>query len=273
MGEAGEKFIQQLSKGFPPDPSVRYTLIGVRIRNDHAAVLGKITRSTSSAPQYYLGKLVLEKGAWKIAEDLLDQRPIDASALEAAIPPVGGAFSHSGSPWKKVPYAGINTKWFKENQIDWKLQATADESFLYIRFESKTPLPAPGTEIPRTDKAEGIPPSPNVMVIRTAGGKNFSLVLSSNPMTRATFDEAGRATSNRFFVQYSFALKNPAGATLFSDSTRDTFDPLIAVQDRFLDPRLPLKCLSVETAGSSIEIKEANSLAKILPYQVATFLR
>lgn len=273
LDEAGKKFINQISKGFPADSSVRYELVGIRIRNNHAAVLGKITRSTSPAPKYYLGKLVLEKGAWKIAEALLNTVPIDASALEAAVPPAGGAFSRAGSPWSRIPYAAINAKWFKPNQVEWKLQATADESFVYIRFEARAPLPAPGTEIPRTDKAKGIPPSPDVMVIRTASGKHFTLVLSSNPMTRATFDKTGHATSNRFFVQYSFVLRNTAGATLFSDGTRDTFDPLIAVHDRFLDLRLPLKCLSIKVPGSRIEIKEANSLAKILPYQVATFSR
>ncbi|HEV2248321.1 MAG TPA: hypothetical protein VGW37_16860 [Terriglobia bacterium] len=269
---AGEKFIQEFSKGFPPDPSVRYMLMGVRIRNDHAAVLGKITRSTSAAPQYYLGKLVLEKGAWKIAEDLLDQEPIDASALEAAVPPAGGAFSLSGSPWSKVPYAATNTKWFKPSDVEWKLQATADESFVYVRFEARAPLPAPGTEI-AAKGTEGIPPSPNVMVIGIGNGKNFSLILGSNPMTHATFDESGRATSNRFFVQYSFTVKDAAGATRFSGSTRDTFAPLIAVHDRFLDLRLPLRSLSVEGAGRGIEIREANSLAKILPYQVGRFSR
>ncbi len=269
---AGEKFIQEFSKGFPPDPSVRYTLMGVRIRNDHAAVLGKITRSTTPAPQYYLGKLVLEKGSWKIAEDLLDQEPIGASALEAAIPPEDGAFSRSGSPWSKIPYAAINTKWFKPSEVEWKLQATADESFVYVRFEARAPLPAPGTEIPAKG-TEGIPPSPNVMVIGIGDGKSYELVLSSNPMTRATFDEAGRATSNRFFVHYSYAVKDGAGATRFSGSTRDTFAPLIAVHDQFLDLRLPLRSLSVEGTGSGIEIREANSLAKILPYQVGRFSR
>ncbi|HET9179715.1 MAG TPA: hypothetical protein VFQ24_15275 [Terriglobia bacterium] len=271
LDEAGEKFIQQFSKGFPPDPAVRYTLMGVRIRNGHAAVLGKITRSTSPAPQYYLGKLVLEKGSWKIAEDLLDQEPIGASALEAAIPPEGGAFSRSGSPWSKVPYAAINAKWFKPSEVEWELQATTDESFVYVRFEARAPLPTPGAELPAKATLKEIPPSPNVMVIRTPNGKNFSIILSSNPMTRATFDEAGRATSNRFFVQYSFTVKNAAGATLFSGSTRDTFDPLIAMHDRFLDLRLPLKSLSVEGPGSGMEIREANSLAKILPYQVGRF--
>lgn len=271
LDAAGKKIIQEFSKGFPPDPSVRYTLMGVRIRNDHAAVLGKITRSTSPAPQYYLGKLVLENGSWKIAEDQLDQQPIGASALEAAMPPEDGSFSRSGSPWSKVQYAAINTKWFKPSEVEWKLQATADESFVYVRFEARAPLPAPGTELPAKGTLKTIPPSPNVMVIRTANGKNFDLLLSSNPMTRATFDEAGRATSNRFFVQYSYTVKDAAGATRFSGSTRDTFAPLIAVHDQFLDLRLPLASLSVGRTGGGIEIREANSLAKILPYQVGRF--
>jgi len=169
-------------------------------------VLGKITDSNSAAPQYYLVKFVLENGSWKIAQDELSEKPIDPSALEAAVPAKDGAFTRAGSPWNKIPYSSANTKWFKENEIDWKMQGTQDESFLYIRFEAKIPLPTPGTEIPPDDAKAfktGAPSAPGAMVIKTAGGKGFNLQIADNPMTRATFDESGRATSNRYFVEYS----------------------------------------------------------------------
>lgn len=271
LHEVNGEALEQFRKGFTADPSVRYEVLGVRTRDVHAAVLGRITDSTSAAPQYYLAKFVLEKGAWKIAQDLTDGEPIDTSALEAAVPPKDGAFSRAGSPWNKVPYATTNTKWFKEKEINWKMQATQDESFLYIRFEAKAPLPAPSTEI-APDEAKsfkGIPSMPDIMVIKTGAGKQFELQVSDNPMTRATFDENGRATSNRYFMEYSFTLRNAARERLFSDGTKDSFDPLIAAEERFVDVRIPLKCLSVDAANSNIEITEADSLSKILPYQVS----
>jgi hypothetical protein len=275
LDEAGEQAVQELGKGFPPDPSVHYELVDVRIRKDRAAVLAKITRSSSTTPQYYLGEFVLENGSWKIGQAELSQEPIETSALEAAVPPTDGAFTRAGSPWNQVPYAVANTKWFKPEQIDWRLQATEDESFLYIRFEAKASLPAPGTEIPADDaKAfKGMPAAPDGMVIKTASGKEFHLVPGANPMTRATFDSTGHATSNRYFVQYSFSIENAGQDTLFSNSTKDSFNPLIVVQDRFFDVKLPLSALGTGPANSGMEIRERNSLAKVLPYQVIRFLQ
>jgi hypothetical protein len=266
------QLLEQLRQGFPPDPSVRYEVRGVKTRGNHAAILGKIV-SSNGPPQYHLVKFILANGSWKIVEEGLNSKPMDPCALEAAVPPKDGAFARAGSPWHKVPYASENTKWFREDQIDWKLKATNDESFVYIRFESRVPLPATGTELPAADAKwpRGIPPSPDVMVIKTATGKQVSVVVGANPMTRATFDEAGRATSNRYFVQYSFSLRDAARETLFSDSTNDTFDPLIAVQDRLVDIRIPLKCLGPDTTSTDIGMSEANSLAKILPYALQRF--
>jgi hypothetical protein len=271
LDDAGEQAVQQFRKGFPPAPSVRYEVAAVRTRGDHAVVLGRITRS-DSAPQYYLAKFVLENGSWKVAEDELSQEPISFSALAAALPTNDGAFILAGSPWNRVPYAATNTKWFKQDQIEWKLQAIEDESFLYVRFEAKASLPTPGNEIPAEDaRARGIPSPPNVMVIKTTTGKEFELVVGANPMTRATFDNTGHAISNRYFVQYSFNVESGERENLFSNGTKDSFNPLIAVQDRFLDIKIPLQSLGISAANPGVEIREANSLAKLLPYQVTRF--
>jgi hypothetical protein len=135
-------------------------------------------------------------------------------------------------------------------------------------------LPLPGTEIPAEDaKAfKGIPSTPDVFVIHTARGSEFKLMLSANPLTRATFDETGRATSNRYFVEYSLTLRNAVDQMLFSNGTRDTFEPLIAAHDRSLNVRIPLECLGIVAENAGIEIREINSLAKILPYRVTRFV-
>jgi hypothetical protein len=271
LDEAGMQAQERFRAGFPADPSVRYEVIASKTRSDHAAVLGKVTYSGSIAPQYYLARFVLENGSWKIASDELNDKPIGAAALEAAVPAKDGAFTRANSPWDKVAYSTANTKWFKENEIVWKLQAIHDESFLYIRFGGKAELPRPGTEIPAAAKLTGIPPAPDVFVIRTASGSEFKLAVGANPLTRATFDETGRATSNRYFVEYSLSLRNAADQILFSSGTRDVFEPLIAARDRFLDLKIPLKSLGIAPESAGIEIREANSLAKILPYRVSRF--
>jgi hypothetical protein len=264
---------EQFRKGFSANSSVRYEVLGSKSREDHAAVLGRIIDANGAAPYYYLVKFELENGNWKIADDRMDQDPIDASALDAAVPPKDGFFLRSRSPWNKVPYASMNTKRFKEAELAWKLQATKDESFLYLRFEAAVPLPAPDSEITGGDAKsfKGVLPAPDSMVIKMGAGKEFGLQVADNPVTRATFGENGRATSNRYFMNYSFSLRNAAHEVLFSDDTNDSFDPLIAVEDRFITVKVPLRCLGIDAADSTIEIAEANSVAKILPYQVGRF--
>ena len=276
LEELGDKQAQeQLRKQFAGDPSVRYELDAVKMSGDHAALLGRIKYATSAGPQFYQAKFVFEDGSWKIADDKISGEPINIVALEAALPPKDGAFIRLGSPWDKVPYAGTNGERFKESQIDWKMQATVDESFLYIRFASRTSLPPAGSEIEAeaAKSLKGMPSAPDSMIIKTGAGKEFELQVAANPMTRGTFDASGHAASNRYFAQYSLTLRDRAGNDLFSDGTSDSFAPLIGVQDQYLEVKLPLKCLGISSAPPPIEIREVNSLAKILPYSVLSVTR
>jgi hypothetical protein len=105
---------------------------------------------------------------------------------------------------------------------------------------------------------------------QTATAQAFSVQASDVIQTRATFDEKGNANSNRFFVVYSLTLRDPSDATIFDSNTDETYSHLVAVQDRFLDLRIPLKSLGLKTSPA-VSLEEANSLAKILPYQVLNF--
>lgn len=250
-----------------PVPSVRYATLGIRRRDDLAAVLGKITDSHGGAPQYYLVKFIKENNSWKVADDLLADQQMDASVLYAAVPPDDGSFVRAGSPWDQLPDAATNPR-FTASEIKWILRATRDESFLYIRFEARIPLPAPNTELSKSDSP---PQAPDSMVIKTGAGKQFGLQVGDNPVTRATFGEDGHATSNRFFMQYSYSLRNAAHEDLFSEGTGNSVVPLIDVQQQFVTVKIPLKCLGIDSADSTIEIGEANSIAKILPYRVDRF--
>jgi hypothetical protein len=257
----------------PANPSIQYAVLAVRRQGDRAAVLGKIT-DAQTPPQFYLVKYAKENGGWKIADDLIDPSPMDPSVLYAAVPPEDGAFVRAGAPWNTLPSSQINPK-YPAAQILWAFRAVRDESFLYVRFETKMPLPTPGAEIPaaNANSPNSIPQPPDSMVIKTGGGQQFGLQIADNPITRATFGDDGRATSNRFFMQYSFSLRNAAHDDLFSDGTGNSIAPLIRVDPQSITLKIPLQCLAIRSSDIPIEISEANSFAKLLPYQVSKFAR
>ena len=51
-------------------------------------------------------------------------------------------------------------------------------------------------------------------------------------------------------------------------------DSLISVKERFIDVRIPLRTLGIDTPSARIEIGDANSpIGMILPYEVKPFGR
>jgi hypothetical protein len=270
-------------KRFPPDPGLHYVPLAAGASGSHGAVIARIEGSTRATGKYESVKLVLEDGSWKVDRESFDDSPLDARGLYALLPPEDGAFARAGSPWAAVPYSVSNTQFFKESELDWKMKATRDESFLYVRFEAKSLLPAPGTEMykdkahPESPVDTGVPPPP-VMKIKldeagagTTHNEEFSFQASDVLRTRATFDKIGKANSNRFFVVYALSLRSTSDATILDTNTDDTVAQMVAVNDRFFDLKIPLKSLGVEGNKSAITLQEANSFAKILPYQVAKF--
>ena len=276
----------EFPKRFPTDPGLQYVPLAVGASGSRGVVIGRMDGSARNTVKYEAVKFLLEDGAWKVVVESMSESPLDPRGLYALLPPADGAFMRAGSPWASIPYASSNTKFFKEHELDWKMQATQDESFLYIRFEAKAPLPAPRVEVradntlPGKPVKSGAPPSPPVMKIKiseaaggqTAYGQTFSFQAGDVIQTRATFDEKGKANSNRFFVVYSLTVRDPADATIFDSNTDETFSHLVAVQDRFLELKIPLKSLGLNGKTSpAVTLEEANSLAKILPYQVVNF--
>jgi len=263
------------------NPAIHYEALAVAARNDHAALIGKITGVSHGSVQYDRVRFVREDGSWKVAEEIWSEQPVDPAALYAMLPPADGAFARAGSPWQRVPYSSANTKWFKPNQIDWKLQAARDESFLYVRFEYTASLPPPNSELVSAMVKAGKsgPPMPPVMRITIAGNRGarepvFRFQLAGVIQTRATFGHDGRATSNRYFIQYAMNLGRGDNSDIFSTSTDQSYPNLIVVKGRFLEGKIPLQCLGLDgMTAAPVDIEEANSLAKILPYHVQQFSR
>ncbi len=278
---------EEFPKRFPADPGLQYVPLAVGASGSRGVVIGRLDGSATNTVKYEAVKFALEEGAWKVDVESMSESPLDPRSLYALLPPADGAFARAGSPWARIPYADPNTK-FKEDERVWKMQATQDEAFLYIRFEAKTPLPAPGMEVhaddrlPGTPVNSGAPAPPPVMTItisevaggQTAKGHEFSFQVGDVIKTRSTFDKHGKANSNRFFVIYSLTLRDPvADATIFDSNTDDTLSRLVAVQDRSLDVKIPLQSLGLPGKISpGLRLQEANSFAKILPYQVTIFL-
>lgn len=277
LSEMNDTQQAEFKKSVRAAPDYHYVPQTVRASANHGIASCRVGRSDNSM-QYEVIKFVQEDRAWKIEEEGMSDSLPDPRGLSALLPPADGAFLRAGSPWPRVPYAAANVKFFKDAEFDWKLQATADESFLYLRFEARAPLPAPGKEIfadhsaPGGPVRDGGPPPPPIMKIKLAGktgGQEFTVQASDTVQTRSTFDPNGKANSNRFFVDYTLTLWSGKDAVVLTNDTNDTFSPLVAVHDRFLDLKIPLTGLGLATGDSpAIAIEEANSFAKILPYQV-----
>ena len=266
----------------PRRPSLRLEPVAVAARGDQGFVIGSFQDLLS--PDHvtsYLLRYVREDGSWKIADTAIADRPPYAPAIHAYFPPEPGAFGRAGSPWQKVSYADLNTKAFSSEQIDWKLQATRDARFLYLRFEASAPLPAPKTEIAEAEASRGMRPgiSSGVPVMRievtetkgqTETRTRFDLIVGINIGSHANFDASGKATAQHYFLAYSFLVQNARDEWLF-DSEPGAYNDLMGVHDRFIDLRIPLAALGVDGDGTEIRVLEANSFAKILPVDVKPF--
>src|SRR5581483_10368070 len=103
------------------------------------------------------------------------------------LPPPNGAFLRGGAPWENVaaiPFVGT-----QESQNDWKVKAIRDESYLYVRIESKAPLLPPGSQ------TETFHTGWPVLRINIASvpPREFILNIGANIGDKSTFDEKGKA--------------------------------------------------------------------------------
>jgi hypothetical protein len=219
---------------FRARPDAHYTSSKVFVQGDDAALLGQVGK------EQFLGmRLVREDGLWKIKDQVWSNTPYNADSVYAMIPPAAGAFERAGSPWQNVAPAFDTAEAAKKG---WQVLATYDESYLYVRIESSTPLPAPGSQ------AEKPPSGWPVMKVGVSGIGEFVLYASADIGDDATFDTSGRANSHRHFVAYSLRLER-ANQPIFQASAGLHPDPLVRVADRFFDLRIPLLTMGVADAS------------------------
>ena len=216
-----------------PRPDAHYTSSKTFVQGDEAALLGQIGKD-----QFLSMRLVKEDGRWKIKDQAFSEQAYHPDSVYATIPPAAGAFERAGSPWPNIAPAFDTANAAKHG---WQVRATYDESFLYIRIESLTPIPAPGTT------AEKPPSGWPVMKVGVSGVGEFVLHASANIGDQATFDESGRANSHRHYVAYWLMLER-ADKMIFQAWADLHPHPLVQAGDHFFDLRVPLRTMGVADA-------------------------
>jgi len=261
---------EAIRKGGRSRPAVKYEPLVVRTGNGSAVLMGRITDPTGGTTQYHSVLFVTEAGGWKVSRELFSETAFDPFVLHGMLPPESGAFIRAGSPWKKVAYAGLNTAVLGKKEVTWKMQAINDESFVYIRFEWISDIPAPGSKIAPESAAVGKtggPPAPPAMQIKVTGaereGRNLTIAAS----------DVMSSSGAKFTVSYSMHVKNAAGDDIFEYSLgNDNGGRLLNVQGRYIEVRIPMGGLDVtETAKPKMQLEEVSSVLRLLPYTVEHF--
>jgi len=225
-----------------PRPEVHYAMSEAFVQGDEAALLGQRDN------QFLSMRFVKEDGSWKIKDQVFSDHAYHRDSVYAMIPPAAGAFERAGAPWQNVAPAFNQADAAKHG---WQVRATYDESFLYIRIETPTPMPAPGSQ------AEKPPMGWPVMKAGVSGVGEFVLHATANIGDQATFDESGRANSHRHFVSYWLMLER-GGQMIFQATAGLHPDPLVQAGDHFLDVRVPLRTMGiVDATGAKITIGDA----------------
>jgi hypothetical protein len=224
---------EKMGSQLHPQPDVHYTSSKVFVQGDEAVLLGQYGKDGFLSMRF-----VKQDGRWKIKDFAFSDKAYPAESVYAVIPPAAGAFERAGAPWQNVAPALDKADAAKQG---FQVRATYDESFLYIRIESSTPMPAPGSP------AEKPPMGWPVMKVAVSGVGEFVLHATANIGDQATFDESGRANSHRHYVAYWLMLER-ADQMIFQAWAGLHPDPLIQAGDHFLDVRVPLQTMGVTDA-------------------------
>lgn len=235
--------IEKMRPYMRAQPEVQYRALRTVVRGDEAAL---VVQGPSNS--FAIMKLRREGSQWKIADQMWRDTAPDPNSVYAVVPPSPGAFARAGSPWDRITPALDPSQ---AARLGWQMKATFDESYLYIRIESSSGLPAPGSTI---SKPPGGWP---VLKIDTSDAGEFVLYDAVNVGDQATFDSAGKANSHRPFAAYSIRLERN-GHEVFSSSADLHPSPLIRVGGRDYDIRIPLGTMGVmDSRATKITVGDA----------------
>jgi hypothetical protein len=234
---------EKLASMLQPQPDVHYTASSVFVQGDDAALLGQYDKDG-----YLSMRFVREDGRWKIKDFAFSQTPYPAESVYAVLPPPAGGFERAGEPWQNVA-PGLDKATAAAQGF--QVRSTYDESFLYVRIESASPIPAPGSP------AEKPPMGWPVMKINVSGVGEFVLHAEADIGDRATFDKNGHADSHHHYVAYGLMLERE-NKTLFQAWADSDPNPLVQAGDHSFEVRMPLKTMGIsDAAQTKISIGDA----------------
>ncbi len=225
---------EKLGAQLQPQPDVHYTSSKVFVRGDEAVLLGQYAKDA-----FWNMRFVKQDGRWKIKDFVLSDKAYPAESVYAMVPPAAGAFERAGEPWQNVAAAFDKAGAARQG---FQVRATYDESFLYVRIELPTPMPAPGST---SDKP---PMGWPVMKVNVSGVGEFVLHTAANIGDQATFDKDGRANSHRPYVAYDLMLERRPDQMIFQAWAGTDPNPLIQVGDHFFEVRVPLQTMGIADA-------------------------
>lgn len=277
------KVKEMILKGGRARPSVLYEERAVRVRGSQALLTGKVTDLQGGTTQYATVLFTVEDNQWKIAREQWSDTPFDPFLLSAWLPPEDGTFLRDGAPWKGVVYATPNTQVLGKSEMPWKIQATMDESFLYVRFEANAALLAPASklepEIGMTGTTGGLPPPPamRIKILPSAEppatDPEYVISVADLVSTHRGFNASDKAESTYYSAAYSLLVKNGADQEIFETIIGElAASPLLSVQGHFIDVKLPLNGLGVgNSRRDQVGMEEADSASRVLPYKVEAY--
>ncbi len=213
-----------------PRPEVHYRAMKSFARGDEAVLLVQ-----AASDSFVTMTLRREGGQWKIQDQLFRNTAPDPNSVYALLPPEPGAFANAGSRWDQVA-PGMDPG--QAARLGWQMKAVFDETYLYIRIESNTQLPAPGST---TEKS---PTNWPVLKIDTSDAGEFVLYDAVNIGDQATFDEHGKANSHRPYAAYMIRLEHK-DQEVFSAAAGLDPSPLLQVAGRDYDIRIPLAVMGI----------------------------
>jgi hypothetical protein len=256
-----------IRKGGRSRPQVRYEPIATRTLGARSVILGRVSHPDSNSVQYDAVLFVLEDGEWKVDREQWSEKPIDSFVLYALLQPADGVFIREGAPWKSIPFASSNPDVVRKEDVVWKVQATTDESFLYVRFQSTQTLPAPGAKLRSTvgkTGGTGGPAAPPAMAIKRSGAGLYEFAVT--PLVAI-------AAGDRYSVSYKLAVKKSEGEEVFAITVGEgSRSFLVTVNDHSIDVRIPMDALgSDEGKTSSFDLEEADTVNRVLPYHVQAY--
>ena len=213
-----------------PRPEVRYTATKAFVRGNDAVLL--VQGGPDSFVTMFLRK---DRDQWKIRDQAFRNTPPDPNSVYALLPPEPGAFTRAGSPWDQIAASPDQAQ---AARLGFQMKAVFDDSYLYIRIQSATDLPAPGSTVAK-------PPGgwPVLKIGVTTVGE-FVLYDAVNVGDQATFDTNGRANSHRAYASYMIRLERNK-QEVFSAAADLQPSPLLDVTGRNYDIRLPLAAMGI----------------------------